>query len=164
MAVTPAIAQTSAAKAEEKGTLNLLFENDLFFKTDRDYTNGVEFSYTAPIQDTPSILNRVTNALPFFSSKGKVRVTYSAGQSIYTPSATGAVVPPPTQRPYAGFLYAGIGLTDDTGTRLDQVSLQAGVTGPSSLASDTQILFTRSSARPKPKAGARNCAASRKLS
>lgn len=127
----------------EKGTLSFVFENDVFYNTDRDYTNGVELSYTSPTQDTPGIIDRVARGLPFLSSEGKVRASYAVGQSIFTPSDTSSVIPPSTQRPYAGFLYGSLGVSDDTGSRLDQLSLQIGVTGPSSLASDTQRFVHR---------------------
>ena len=40
--IYPALAQAEA----ERGTFSALFENDYFFHTDRDYTNGVEFAWT----------------------------------------------------------------------------------------------------------------------
>lgn len=137
-ALVTGAASAATTLEPERGTLSFLFENDLFYKTDRDYTNGVELSYTAPVQNTPQLITRLAHALPFFSTTGKVRASYAIGQSIYTPSDTASLIPPPTQRPYAGFLYGSVGLTDDTGSRLDQFNLQVGVIGPSSLASDTQ--------------------------
>jgi lipid A 3-O-deacylase len=128
----------NADPSADHGTLSFLFENDLFYKTDRDYTNGVELSYTTAAEDTPKLFVDVARWLPFFSPSGKVRASYALGQSIYTPSHLGVIDPPLTDRPYAGFLYGGFGLSDDTGERLDQVELQIGVIGPSSLASDTQ--------------------------
>ena len=122
----------------EHGTLSFLFENDLFYHADRDYTNGVELSYTSSAQDTPDLFAHIAHSLPWFSPTGKVRASYVMGQSIYTPRDTNLVNPPLTERPYAGFLYGGFGLSDDTGSRLDQMELQVGVIGPSSLASDTQ--------------------------
>ncbi len=135
---SPAVAHADPANGTERGTLSMLFENDIFYNTDRDYTNGVELSYTSAAQDTPDFLVHMAHWLPLFSSTGTVRASYAAGQSIYTPSDLSAVNPPLTQRPYAGFLYGGLGLSDDTGSRLDQINLQVGVIGPSSLASDTQ--------------------------
>lgn len=134
------VASSAAATApvSDHGTLSLLFENDLFYKTDRDYTNGVELSYTTATQDTPKLFVDLARLLPFFSRSGSVRASYAFGQSIYTPSHLGLTDPPLTDRPYAGFLYGGFGLADDTGRRLDQIELQVGVIGPSSLASDTQ--------------------------
>ena len=105
---------------------------------DRDYTNGVELSYTQAAQDTPEFLEQLAHSLPLFSRDGKVRASYAIGQSIYTPSDINSLNPPPDQRPYAGFLYGSVGLSNDTGRHLDQINLQVGVIGPSSLASDTQ--------------------------
>jgi len=145
---SPTLGDTGLGR--EKGTLSFVFENDLFYKTDRDYTNGVELSYTSPTQDTPELIDQIARGLPFFSSEGKVRASYAIGQSIFTPSDTRSVIPPPTQRPYAGFLYGSVGITDDTGSRLDQLSLQIGLTGPSSLASDTQRFVHRVINDPEP--------------
>jgi len=145
---SPTLGDTNVG--QEKGTLSFVFENDLFYKTDRDYTNGVELSYTSPTQDTPELIDQIARGLPFFSSEGKVRASYAIGQSIFTPSDTRSVIPPPTQRPYAGFLYGSVGITDDTGSRLDQLSLQIGLTGPSSLASDTQRFVHRVINDPEP--------------
>ncbi len=131
-------ASSDVLPGSDHGTLSLLFENDLFYKTDRDYTNGVELSYTTASQDTPKLFVDLARLLPFFATTGNVRASYALGQSIYTPSHLSLVNPPLTDRPYAGFLYGGFGLADDTGTRLDQIELQVGVIGPSSLASDTQ--------------------------
>jgi hypothetical protein len=137
--------QASAARADSQvsdksdhGTLSILFENDVFYNTDRDYTNGVELSYTTAVRDTPMLFVHLARLLPFFATTGEVRASFALGQSIYTPSDINLVNPPLTERPYAGFLYGGFGLADDTGSRLDQIELQAGVIGPSSLASDTQ--------------------------
>jgi len=142
-AIAPSVTLADTTLEDERGTLSFLFENDLFYKTDRDYTNGVELSYTPAVQDTPDFVDGIARALPLFSSVGKVRASYALGQSIFTPSDTRSVIPPATQRPYAGFLYGSLGISDDTGSRLDQLSLQIGVTGPSSLASDTQRFVHR---------------------
>ena len=142
LAVLFACASASYAgpnSAVDRGTFSLLFENDIFYKTDRDYTNGVEFSYTTAAQDTPKLFVDIAHWLPFFSTSGSVRASYALGQSIYTPSHLNVIDPPLTDRPYAGFLYGGIGLADDTGEKLDQIDLQIGIIGPSSLAADTQI-------------------------
>jgi len=131
-------ASSEPSPATDHATLSLLFENDIFYKTDRDYTNGVELSYTTASRDTPKLFVDLARLLPFFASTGTVRASFALGQSIYTPSNLTLTNPPLTDRPYAGFLYGGFGLADDTGNRLDQIELQVGVIGPSSLASDTQ--------------------------
>lgn len=77
-------------------------------------------------------------ALPLFSSRGEVRATYGVGQSMYAPDDLTLPDPPLTDRPYAGFLYATLGLSDRSEQRLDQLHIQLGVIGPSSLAEDAQ--------------------------
>jgi hypothetical protein len=70
--------------------------------------------------------------------QGEVRASYEIGQDIFTPLHTHLVDPLPTERPYAGFLYLGLGLLSRTETHLDQLEIQLGTTGPASLAQDAQ--------------------------
>jgi lipid A 3-O-deacylase len=127
-----------AADEPEKGTFSILFENDIFYNSDHDYTNGVLLAYTTAPDDTPDWAVRWARWLPFFNQDGEVRTRYALGQDIFTPSDLGAKDPPLTQRPYAGFLYGAFGLADDTGTNLDQLQITLGVVGPASLAEETQ--------------------------
>jgi lipid A 3-O-deacylase len=131
---TPAL----AADGTEKGTLSILFENDIFYNSDHDYTNGVLIGYTTAPQDTPDWAVNWARWLPFFAQEGDVRTRYALGQDIFTPSDLKDKDPPLTQRPYAGFLYGSFGLADDTGTNLDQLQVTLGVVGPASLAEETQ--------------------------
>lgn len=128
---------------EQGGTFNILFENDLFFDTDRDYTNGVQLSYTTPPDRNLGWAVGLARMLPFFPQDGEVRTSYSIGQNIYTPSDITVANPPLTSRPYAGFLYGAIGLIADTGTELDQLQVQLGVVGPASLAKESQTFVHR---------------------
>ena len=127
-----------AADGTEKGTFSVLFENDIFYSSDHDYTNGVLLAYTTAPQDTPDWAVRTARLLPFFAQDGDVRTRYALGQDIFTPHNLHLANPPPTDRPYAGFLYGAFGLVDDTGTNLDQLQVTLGVIGPASLAEDTQ--------------------------
>ncbi len=133
-AASPAL----AADGTEKGTFSVLFENDIFYNSDHDYTNGVLLAYTTAPQDTPDWAVRTARLLPFFAQDGDVRTRYALGQDIFTPHNLHLANPPPTDRPYAGFLYGAFGLVDDTGTNLDQLQVSLGVIGPASLAEDTQ--------------------------
>jgi lipid A 3-O-deacylase len=76
--------------------------------------------------------------LPFFTANTDVRTRYAIGQNIYTPSDLSTPNPPPTARPYAGFLYGAFGLVADSGTHLDQLQVTLGVDGPDSLAEQSQ--------------------------
>ena len=133
------------ADQPENGTVSLLFENDLFYKTDRDYTNGAQAAWTSAPEDTPNWAVDTARLLPFFEQSGEVRASYALGQNIYTPSNLSAPNPPLDQRPYAGFSYASFGLIDesDDKSRLDQIELQVGVIGPMSGAEEVQKFVHR---------------------
>lgn len=122
----------------EKGSFSILFENDLFFHTDHDYTNGVQLGYTTAPSDTPAWAVDAARSLPFFTQTGDVRTRYAIGQDIFTPHNISLVNPPLTDRPYAGFLYAAIGVVADSGIDLDQLQVTLGVVGPDSLAEESQ--------------------------
>lgn len=136
IAAVPAFGESPAT--EERGTVTLLFENDLFFHTDRDYTNGVLAAYTTAPEDTPHWAVAAAKLLPFFAANGRVRTSYALGQNIYTPTNISLPNPPLNERPYAGYLYGALGLVAENDTRLDQLQLQLGVVGPASLAEQTQ--------------------------
>jgi hypothetical protein len=53
---------------------------------------------------------------------------------MYTPRDITLANPPLDDRPYAGWLYATLGLGVETGRQLDQLALSLGVVGPESLA------------------------------
>ncbi len=64
------------------------------------------------------------------------------GQQIFTPANKNLPVPDPTDRPYAGWLYTGLGLMQNSGgRRFDELSLSLGVVGPDALGSEVQNTF-----------------------
>ena len=124
-----------AAKADEaRGTAVVIFENDIFYRADRDYTNGVEFSWTPPARGRETLPALVSESLPSFFDPEAVRASYSLGQLMFTPEHTNLIVPPPTERPYAGYLYGAVALDDFN----NQLRLQVGMVGPASLAANSQ--------------------------
>jgi hypothetical protein len=133
----PGATQTNPP-ASEKGSFSILFENDIFYNSDHDYTNGVELAYTTAPDDTPQWAVDTARRLPFFTQTGDVRARYALGQDIFTPHNLSLSNPPLTDRPYAGFLYAALGLVGDTGRDLDQLQVSLGVVGPASLAEESQ--------------------------
>lgn len=57
----------------EEWTLNLYVENDLFSKTDQDYTSGIQFSWVSPdisdyvdSEELPACVRRLNQSLTFF--------------------------------------------------------------------------------------------------
>ena len=120
------------------GAFTVLLDNDIFFDSDRDYTNGVQLAYTTPADSAPDTIVEFARRLPFFAAAGSVRKSFALGQNIYTPADTDLADPPASERPYAGYLYAAVGLMEENPDRLDQLQLQLGVVGPASLAGNAQ--------------------------
>ncbi len=129
-----------AAAEPERGTLSLVFENDLFYDEDRHYTNGVRAAWLSRPDTTPRWALRAARWFPLFPDGGSVRTGYALGQNMYTPTDITLEDPPDDDRPYAGWLYGSIGLIAETGRRLDQLELTLGIVGPASLAEHTQKL------------------------
>ncbi len=129
----------NAGMAEDRGTLSLVIENDMFGRgTDRHYTHGTRLAWLSPADQIPEMVDDWAARVPLFASRGAKRVSYSIGQNIFTPSDITEKTPWANERPYAGWLYGSVGLVSDSGTRLDNLELMLGVIGPWSLAGQTQ--------------------------
>ncbi len=139
-AVALGLAAPAPARAEEeKGIFNIQLENDLFINgTDQHYTHGGRIAWLSAQDDVPQLLREWASVVPVFAAQGKLRVSYSLGQNIFTPADITRREPQPEDRPWAGWLYGGIGLVSDTGTRLDNLEINLGVVGPWALAAQTQ--------------------------
>src|SRR5689334_10023425 len=93
-----------AQAANDDRAFSILFENDLFYSADHDYTNGTELSYTSAPDETPDWAHQTAHLLPFFSDDtNTVRTRYALGQAMFTPNDITLANPPLTDRPYAGF-------------------------------------------------------------
>ena len=149
-ACTTAIALTLGVTAsaqepdpDKRGTFSAIYENDIFAGTDRGYTNGVLFQYISAADEVPDLLNPVQDNLTWLTGAEKWHWSIGLGQNMYTPQDLTLDDPPQTDRPYAGFLYASIGLIADDNRPdvgiLDVLQLDIGVTGPASLAEKTQV-------------------------
>ena len=79
---------------------------------------------------------------PFLQSGRDRRVAVFIGQSIFTPKNLSLRPPDPYDRPYAGWLYIGVSLLQETDLRmLENLGLDAGIVGPESLAKRAQNDF-----------------------
>lgn len=120
------------------GTWSVVFENDLFRETDRDYTGGIAFVWLPRETPPPDWFLRTARALPWFPAHDTLRHVYAFGQNAFTPRDIQTTDPPQDDRPYAGWLWATIGIGAKTGSRIDQFALTAGIVGPLSFAEQTQ--------------------------
>lgn len=141
------LAAASSAHAET-GVATFMLDNDLFYHTDRDYTNGIRIAWTtAPLADTDWAV-KAAEMFPFFSRGTEVRKSYALGQDMFTPSDITLKNPPLDDHPYAAYLYGALGLiakmqSGGRLSRLDQIQLQLGVVGPAALGKEAQTLVHR---------------------
>lgn len=141
LAVSAALAQPDEAR---NGTFSFVLENDLFYDSDRHYTNGVRFAWVPDRrQPVPQWARRSAELMPWFPRGATIRHGYAFGQSMFTPRDITLRNPPAGERPYAGWLYGSVGLGVETDHVVDQFGFTLGVVGPASLAEETQKFVHR---------------------
>ena len=131
---------------EKPNAFSLYFENDFFAKTDRNYTNGVKFSWLSknfidyeksgyfPDWTLPYL-----KYLPFINNEGfSHNACFSVGQKMYTPEHISQNELIENDRPYAGWTYFGTTVHSKTENNLHSMGLQLGIVGPLSYAEQTQ--------------------------
>lgn len=148
--LAPAAASAEDTKREgnDHGRLTIIEENDsIYLDDDRYYTQGAQFAYLSPAVSPASAFHGPFAALsggpfaPFRSGGQWHRQHYEVllGQSVFTPSDISLSNPPQDDRPYAGWLYGGLGMVQDTDHReFDHLELLAGIIGPESMGSNAQ--------------------------
>jgi len=128
----------------QAGHITLIEENDEFQPgpTDKHYTQGLKVAYTsAPVaaDSRAASLFQLTDLLWQRGGDSERRYEFSFGQSMFTPQNMRISMPNPLDRPYAGWLYGGVTLLQETDRRsLQSLELLAGVVGPAALAGPIQ--------------------------
>lgn len=136
---------------------NATLENDVFFGSDRNYTNGVQVEWVQGhdlkdiSSEAPSIWRWACTQL---GCGGHQRVTshHKLGQLMYTPENIEDPAPQPLDRPWAGLLYYAqehVFLSPE-GTESTRLVGQFGVIGPAAFSKDTQTLVHRLVGAPRP--------------
>jgi len=148
-AACPASAAEELRDEDDKGIFNVVIENDLFAGSDRDYTNGIRFSWLSSEEHAPGLVRSIARALPL-ANDGHKRISIAAGQSIFAPDDISLRTPMPGDHPYAGWLYGSVGIVLDTDKTLDNVMLTLGVVGPLSYAEQSQKFIHRIIGSPRP--------------
>jgi len=136
----------ACADAADGWRTTVLEENDsLYFNSDKHYTQGLRISALSPeLKDNWA--NEVFDFVPLiFPQGGARRVSFFAGQSIFTPKNIDIKPPDPTDRPYAGWLYGGIGFLQETKVqqlqKLENLEIDLGLVGPGALGKQVQNDF-----------------------
>ena len=136
-----ALSAAGAPRESGGGAFTLVVENDLFSANgqDRNYTSGLKAAYLTPAGAEPRWARRLGDILPGYADRLDTRFEFEIGQSMYTPRDLTRTNPDPTDRAYAGLLYASLGLISWTDTNiLDQAQIVLGVVGPASQAGASQ--------------------------
>lgn len=137
----------SAGPNVSPGTFSIYLENDLFAGTDRYYTSGVKLGWSSAnlenYSDTPysSPFLPLINLLPYINEKDyQKNLLFTFGQNIYTPNNTETFDLVKGDRPYAGWLYLGIGVAWKNADVRNTLVLNIGVVGSWSYAQEAQRL------------------------
>jgi len=147
----------SSANAEDVNSkkvfdrLTINWENDVLAGTDRYYTNGILASLSTPYlagdpqnRHMPGWRYPVINRLPFVNNPVARRATsLSFGQLIFTPEDVLTRELVADDRPYAGYLFGGIGFNGIIRNQLATWQFNVGVVGPASLARETSDFIHR---------------------
>jgi hypothetical protein len=145
-------AQDTSTPPSTLGRINIMEENDYFGShDDKDYTQGARVSYlSGPVTsngtwDQPfGFFN--DNFSIFDGSDRKIKYEWTiVGQSLFTPTNLDRTIPNPHDRPYAGWLYTGGSLLQESNQgshhTLENAELLMGVVGPAAFGSVTQNDF-----------------------
>lgn len=151
-AFIPLSAQAQASKPGDDGAVvkgwAFSFENDLIgiggSAKDRWYTNGLQLLLAYQPGREPELLKPALSWGRWLvpqdcqGSECTLAMNTVIGQNIYTPREVKVAAPQPQDRPWAGWLYGGVGLTSFAQDRAQLLALKVGVTGPGSLAEEVQ--------------------------
>lgn len=125
--------------------INLQFENDLFGSgRDSHFTHGTRISYLTREQPTGfegKLKSTVLSAIPKFLIPKTRRFGLILGQNLFTPEDITRSDLILTDRPYAGWLYLGVGFVTEGGERqkfMENLEINLGVVGPYALGEQVQ--------------------------
>jgi len=148
----PVYAADAPSEPPVWGRITIMEENDKITSSgDKHYTQGIRVSFLSEPVTQSDWWNRpyewLNDKLPVFDGNNNKRKYERTiiGQSLFTPTNTGTVVPSPKDRPYAAWLYMGAGLLQETDRggyeTLENAELFLGVVGAAALGAMTQNDF-----------------------
>lgn len=126
---------TSQVAFATPAIVNLQIENDVYFRQDKHYTNGVTFSYL-PLDTSYPKLSAYLHRLGLPLEADDLRVEYALTNTIYTPDNIEITEPQPHDHPWAGQTYFSASLSHkllpltDNWNYQQGMQLNAGILGP----------------------------------
>lgn len=144
----------SAADAPERGgSFSITDENDAWSNPfgphqDRHYTHGVKLAYIGGDDDMTNLTARLNRFFWWGHQPLPGNFGFVAGQDMFTPENILDPNPILTDRPYAGWLYAGMVYQRRNEhsahfATMENFEINFGIVGPDSMADDTQTLIHR---------------------
>jgi len=147
------VAPRGATAQDSVWTSSVVEEDDYWTPgtQDRHYTHGIRLSTTSgdvasPFWNAP--FDFLAAYTPLFADQAGSdpdiarRYNLLLGQNMYTPEDWRPFNPDAHDWPYAGWLYGGVGLLQDTrGETFEELDLKLGMVGPGSLANQTQTKY-----------------------
>ena len=108
-------------------------ENDFFGGgTDRNYSNGLRIERVSGADNVHPGLQWVAYRLPWIDlDRTELRQGFALSHAIFTPEDTQAIVPDPTDRPYAAWLALSSTVAASSENTQDTLQVNLGVVGPS---------------------------------
>jgi lipid A 3-O-deacylase len=136
----------------QKGTLTLNFENDVLGSdlSDRHYTNGILLSYQTGTNRVWGWLDGWARRSFFRNPEVRLHASLAVGQNLYTPEDIKTAELVVDDRPYAGWLYADLGLVGLTDEVLRTILLSVGVVGPAAGGEEVQKWLHELNGSPEP--------------
>jgi lipid A 3-O-deacylase len=134
-----------AQEVKKPAVVSLTVENDKFGGgTDRNYSNGLRIERVSGADEIFPALEWVADRIPFLDLKRQeLRQGFALSHVIFTPEDKTLAVPDPTDRPYAGWLYASGTIVGTNGNTQDTLQVNLGIVGPSAGGEFVQNNFHR---------------------
>ena len=139
--------------SERGGFFALTDENDAWSNPfgphqDRHYTHGIKLTYLGCDDDYTELTTRLNHFFAWGHQPLPGNLGFVAGQDMFTPENILDPLPIKTDRPYAGWLYAGMIYQRRNEhsahyATMENFELNFGLVGPESFADDTQTLIHR---------------------
>lgn len=131
--------------------LTINVENDFFGSgVDREYTNGLRFTYFNVGADQPFYVDWIDRLVPAFETNKTTSSYFSFGHNLYSPSDITKTEFDPRDRPYAAFAYGSAGVSTVTDRHMDNVELTLGWVGPAVKGKEIQTSFHKFKGSPIP--------------
>ncbi len=141
-----------AAASDMPPVMSFQSENDLYGDgKDRWYTNGFRLAFAYPAGREPALFSWIEDVLPGGPEVARSDAFFAIGQHMFTPADITRKRLLASDRPWAGWLYLEVGVSGSKGPMQETLTLSVGVTGPASLARQTQKLVHRLTGSPQPR-------------